>query len=229
MARRQRVGETRRMPAEYVAIPWEGSTRSRVAAPIAAPAGLELRGFGIYVGLDEARADAAGIDLTALVDEVHRALGDIPGAETFASVVLSPEGEHAAPLDVVRTALGEPTVRRPAAPVPVPSHGVVVDLARHRVSVDGSPVHLTYRELALLTYLVRHQGTIHDRRALLDALADADGPDDLGERTIDVYLQRLRRRLAPYSDVIRTVRGRGYRLDPHPDVTVVGAAAAPAG
>lgn len=209
------------MPAEYVAIPWEGGTHARVAAPLAAPAGLELRGFGIYVGLDEARADAAGVDLAAVVGEVHRTLGDIPGAQTFASVVLSPEGEDAAPLEVVRTALGEPSVRRTPAPAPVPTQGVVVDLARHRVSVDGSPVHLTYRELALLTYLVRNQGVIHDRRTLLAALADADGPDDLGERTIDVYLQRLRRRLAPYSDVIRTVRGRGYRLDPHPDVTVV--------
>jgi len=215
------------MPAEYVAIPWEG-TRNRVTPPrpIAAPAGLELRGFGIYVGLDETRADAAGVDVAALVDEVHQALTDIPGAETFASVVLSPEGEHAAPLEVVRTALGEPSVRRSptAAPASAPTHGVVVDLARHRVSVDGSPVHLTYREQALLTYLVQNQGVIHDRRTLLAALADADGPDDLGERTIDVYLQRLRRRLAPYSDVIRTVRGRGYRLDPHPDVAVVGAA-----
>ena len=126
------------------------------------------------------------------------------------------------PLEVVRTALGEPTVRRTSAPATAPAHGVVVDLARHRVSVDGAPVHLTYREQALLTYLVRNQGVIHDRRTLLAALADADGPDDLGERTIDVYLQRLRRRLAPYSDIIRTVRGRGYRLDPHPDVTVIG-------
>jgi len=214
------------MPAEYVAIPWEGGTRSSVSPPrtIAAPAGLELRGFGIYVGVDEARADAAGVDLAALVDEVHQALTDIPGAETFASVVLSPEGEDAAPLEVVRTALGEPSVRRGPAPASAaPTHGVVVDLARHRVSVDGSLVHLTYREQALLTYLVQNQGVIHDRRTLLAALADADGPDDLGERTIDVYLQRLRRRLAPYSDIIRTVRGRGYRLDPHPDVAVVGA------
>jgi len=209
------------MPAEYVAIPWEGGTRARATAPIAAPAGLELRGFGIYVGLDEARADAAGVDLAALVGEVRDALTGIPGAETFASVVLSPEGEAAAPLEVVRTALGEPSVRRPSAPAPSATTGVVVDLARHRVTVDGTPAHLTYREQALLTFLVRNQGAVHDRRALLTAISDADGPDDLSERTIDVYLQRLRRRLTPYSDVIRTVRGRGYRLDPHPDVVVV--------
>lgn len=100
--------------------------------------------------------------------------------------------------------------------------GVVVDLARHRVSVDGAPVHLSYREQALLTFLVRHQGVVHERRALLTALAASDGPVQISERTIDVYLQRLRRRLNPYGDVIRTVRGRGYRLDPHPDVRVVG-------
>lgn len=220
------------MPAEYVAIPWEGAERRRAASatPITAPTGLELRGFGIYVGIDEASADAAGVDIAELVSDVQRALTGIPGAETFASVVLAPEGERAAPLEVVRTALGEPTVRRarpPAAPA-ADAQGVVIDLARHRVGVDGAPVHLTYREQALLTHLVRHQGLVHDRRSLLAALAASDAPDDIGERTIDVYLQRLRRRLAPYGDIIRTVRGRGYRLDPHPDVTVVGADA-PAG
>ncbi|AYF98019.1 winged helix-turn-helix domain-containing protein [Protaetiibacter intestinalis] len=209
------------MTVEYVAIPWEAGSRPRPGAPIAAPAGLEFRGFGIYVGLDGATADAAGVDVATLVSDVQRALTDIPGAATFASVVLAPEGEDAAPLDVVRTALGEPTVSRAPAPAPTPQHGVVVDLARHRVSVDGSAVHLTYREQALLNHLVRHQGVVHDRRSLLVALTDTDNPDDIGERTIDVYLQRLRRRIAPYAEVIRTVRGRGYRLDPHPDVTVI--------
>ncbi|QEO08914.1 winged helix-turn-helix domain-containing protein [Protaetiibacter larvae] len=214
------------MGADYVAIPWEGSAHPHAAgvAPLAAPTGLALRGFGIYVGLDEATAGAAGVDIGELVDDVQRALTGIPGAETFASVVLAPEGAQVAALEAVRTALGEPSVHRGSALAARRSEGVVVDLARHRVSVDGEPVHLTYREQALLTHLVRHQGVIHERRALLAALAGGDEPDEISERTIDVYLQRLRRRLAPYGDVIRTIRGRGYRLDPHPDVAVIGAA-----
>ncbi|WP_167052282.1 winged helix-turn-helix domain-containing protein [Salinibacterium sp. ZJ77] len=212
------------MSAEFVAIPWEGGSRSH--APLAPPAGLGYRGFGIYVGIDEHRAADAGVDIGALVDDVQRALTDIPGAETFASIVLGPETD-APPLTAVRTALGEPSARRAAAPTPPagatpPKTGLHIDLDRHRVCIDGSPVRLTYREQALLDHLVRNQGVTHDRPALLAALAAADGTDDIGERTIDVYLQRLRRRLAPYGEVIRTIRRRGYRLDPHPDVTIVG-------
>jgi two-component system OmpR family response regulator len=83
-------------------------------------------------------------------------------------------------------------------------------------------VGLSFREHALLTFLVENQGEVHSRHRLLDALLGETDGDPINERTIDVYLQRLRRRLDPYGDVVRTVRGRGYRLDPHPDVMVLG-------
>jgi len=205
--------------AEYVAIPWEGAAGARPT--VTAPRGLGLRGFGIYVGIDEHAADAAGVDVGALVGDVQRAITGIPGASTFASVVLAPEDDPEPSLDVVRTALGEPSLHRPPAKRVTRDEGVVVDLARHRVTVDGRVVSLSFREQALLTFLVQHQGEVHDRQRLLDALLGETDGEQINERTIDVYLQRLRRRLHPYGDVVRTVRGRGYRLDPHPDVTVV--------
>jgi len=215
--------------AEYLAIPWVGAPGAQ--PPVAAPRGLGLRGFGIYVGLDEEAAGAAGVDIGALVGDVQRAITGIPGASTFASVVLAPEGDHEPPLDVVRTALGEPSLQRTPAGgerthATARTHGVVVDLARHRVTVDGHVVGLSFREHALLTFLVEHQGEVHDRQRLLTALVGETDGEPINERTIDVYLQRLRRRLEPYGDVVRTVRGRGYRLDPHPDVTVVPGVAA---
>jgi DNA-binding response OmpR family regulator len=210
--------------AEYVAIPWEGPGAER--APLRAPQGLGLRGFGIYVGLDEGAADAAGVDIAALVGDVQRAITDIPGAQTFASVVLAPPDAAEPPLAVVRTALGEPSLRHAAPRRVTRTDGVVVDLARHRVTVDGRLAALSFREHALLTFLVEHQGEVHDRQRLLTALLGETDGEPINERTIDVYLQRLRRRLEPYGDVVRTVRGRGYRLDPHPDVTVVPAHAA---
>ncbi|MGN6273862.1 MAG: winged helix-turn-helix domain-containing protein [Protaetiibacter sp.] len=204
------------MRSDYVAIPWEGSCHPRPPGPH----GLRLRGFGIYVGLDAGAADAAGVDLATVVGEVRRAITGIPGAETFTSVVLAPPDAPEPPLAVVRTALGEPSLQRHSPRAPQTA-GVVVDLARHRVTVDGRPVGLSFREHALLTFLVEHQGEVHDRQRLLTALLGETDGDPIGERTIDVYLQRLRRRLAPYGEVVRTVRGHGYRLDPHPDVTVV--------
>jgi DNA-binding response OmpR family regulator len=206
------------VPTDYVAIPWEGA---QPHPPLPTPQGFGLRGFGIYVGLDERAADAAGVDVAALVGDVQRTITDIPGAQTFASVVLAPPEATEAPLAVVRSALGEPSLQRTGEPRTPRADGVVIDLARHRVSVDGRPVSLSFREHALLTFLVEHQGEVHDRQRLLTALLGETEGEPIHERTIDVYLQRLRRRLSPYGEVVRTVRGRGYRLDPHPDVTVV--------
>jgi DNA-binding winged helix-turn-helix (wHTH) protein len=205
------------MSDEYLAIPIRDRDAGAPAhASLRTPDGLELRGFGIYVGLDESAAQAAGVDVAELVDDVQRALTDIPGAQTFASVVLAPEGTPTStPLDVVRIALAEPSLgeRQPEA-------GLVVDLARHQVTVDGRGILLRYREHALLDHLVRNRGHVLDRAALQASLI-AEGAGEVHDRTIDVYLQRLRRRIEPYGEIIRTIRGRGYRIDPHPDLEVI--------
>lgn len=199
------------MSSEYVSIP-VGEAGAGAPPPSGGPRpdGWEVRGFGIYVGVDET---AAGVDVDALVGDVQRALTAVPGTRTFASVVLAPEGDPAAPLDLVRTALAEPSLARSAV------RGVVVDLDRHQVLVDGRVVPLRYREQALLAHLVRHRGRVLDRPALQAALR-AEGADEVSGRTIDVYLQRVRRRLEPYGEIVRTVRGRGYRIDPHPELHV---------
>lgn len=207
------------MSGDYVAVPWSGAGD---AHPMPAPSGFALRGFGLYVGLDQTAADAAGVDIGALLGEVRRRVEEVPGASSFASVVLAPSDASDIPLEVVRTALAEPSHQHPAPPPSgIPNVGIVVDLARHRVTVDGQPVSLSFREHALLRFLVEHQGEVHDRQRLRHALAGETHGDPISARTIDVYLQRLRRRLHPYGDVVRTVRGHGYRLDPHPDVRVV--------
>ncbi|SIH09138.1 response regulator with CheY-like receiver domain and winged-helix DNA-binding domain [Mycobacteroides abscessus subsp. abscessus] len=51
------------------------------------------------------------------------------------------------------------------------------------------------------------------------------GSEEPDERTVDVHIRRLRRRLGEHSSVIRTMRGAGYRYDTHPDVTVWSATA----
>ena len=53
--------------------------------------------------------------------------------------------------------------------------------------------------------------------ALWQASADEDAP---GERTIDVHVRRLRAKLGRHEDIVRTVRGVGYRFDRHADVSI---------
>jgi DNA-binding response OmpR family regulator len=53
----------------------------------------------------------------------------------------------------------------------------------------------------------------------------ADDVDIPNDRTIDVHVRRLRSKLGRFEDIVRTVRGEGYRFDAHPDVTVLFASA----
>jgi len=193
------------------------------------PDGTEARGFVLYVGLDEAKAAAAGIDLGRLVLELKRLTTDLaPGSETHAAVALAPAGAGGRDVDVVRLALQDPSAlaryrRTDAEPTPTVVVGVVIDISRKRVLLDGDTSPLTYKEFELLQYLVLREGRTIDRTELISSLwaEGAEGDDDVpNERTIDVHVRRLRSKLGGYEDIVRTVRGAGYRFDRHADVSI---------
>ena len=191
------------------------------------PEGTEARGFVLYVGLDEAKAAAAGIDLGRLVNELKRVTAELaPQSQTHAAVALAPAGAGGRDVDVVRLALQDPAAlaryRRGPEPAEKPVEGVVIDISRKRVLLDGETAALTYKEFELLQYLVLREGKTIERAQLIAALwADAAEGDDVpNERTIDVHVRRLRSKLGGYEDIVRTVRGAGYRFDRHADVVI---------
>ncbi|MBU1250222.1 MAG: winged helix-turn-helix domain-containing protein [Actinobacteria bacterium] len=193
----------------------------------AVPEGTEARGFVLYVGLDEAKAAAAGIDLGRLVNELKRVTAELaPQSQTHAAVALAPAGAGGRDVDVVRLALQDPAAlaryRRGPEPAEKPIEGVVIDISRKRVLLDGETAALTYKEFELLQYLVLREGKTIERAQLIAALwADAAEGDDVpNERTIDVHVRRLRSKLGGYEDIVRTVRGAGYRFDRHADVVI---------
>ena len=79
---------------------------------------------------------------------------------------------------------------------------------------------LTYKEFALLQFLVLREGQTVKRETIIEALWAADDEDIPNSRTIDVHIRRLRSKLGAYEDIVRTVRGVGYRFDRHADVTI---------
>jgi two-component system phosphate regulon response regulator PhoB len=90
------------------------------------------------------------------------------------------------------------------------SQGVMIDRERHRVTVDEKPLDLTPSEFGLLEALVRQPGRVFSRSELIDA---ALGGDSLAlERTIDVHIRSLRKKLGPHAVLVETVRGVGYRF-----------------
>ena len=88
--------------------------------------------------------------------------------------------------------------------------GLVIDPVRHRVNVDGEPAPLTLTEFKLLHALASHPGVAYARYDLLDRIGD--GETVVTDRTIDVHVRNLRRKIEPYHAFVETVRGIGYRF-----------------
>lgn len=192
------------------------------------PEGKEIRGFALYVGLDEVKAAQHGISLPELVEKLKAVLSETtPSAQTYASVALAPRGAGGRDVDVVRLALGDPAAvaqqqRHEAADADDKNRGVVIDLSRKRLLLDNEIVPLTFKEFELLQFFVLREGRTVDRQDLITGLwSDAADEEVPNERTIDVHVRRLRIKLGDYQDIVRTVRGIGYRFDRHADVEIL--------
>ena len=191
----------------------------------AVPSGTEARGFVLYVGIDEAKAAAAGTTLGAIVEQLRQLTAQLAsGSETYAAVALAPAGAGGRDVDVVRLALQDPSAlarhRQEDAHADAPSARVVIDLSRKRLLLDDETAPVTYKEFELLQYLVVREGRTIERAELIASLWSLDDSDAPNERTIDVHVRRLRSKLAGYEDIVRTVRGVGYRFDRHADVSI---------
>ena len=89
--------------------------------------------------------------------------------------------------------------------------GLLIDLLNYEISIDGSPVEITFKEYELLRFLATHRGRVFTREALLNHVWGYDYYG--GTRTIDVHIRRVRAKLAPsYDALIETVRNVGYRF-----------------
>lgn len=187
----------------------------------------EARGFALYVGVDEQTAAAAGVTLSELVIALRKTVAEIvPSAadQTYAAVALAPKGLGGKPIDVVRTALRDPRALDKLEQAKKETEqddnpkGLVVDPSRRRVYADGENADLTYKEFELLNYLIEHEGSTISRKEIIDVIWNEGEGEIPNDRTIDVHIRRLRAKIAGYEDVIRTVRGGGYRFDKHPEV-----------
>ena len=87
-----------------------------------------------------------------------------------------------------------------------------VDKRAGRVLVNGEPIRLTSHEYRLMSYLMHHIGRIISRTELVEHLYDQDFDRD--SNTIEVFVGRLRKKLGV--DVIKTIRGLGYLIEPPP-------------
>lgn len=87
---------------------------------------------------------------------------------------------------------------------------ISIDRLKHRVLVSGELVEFTASEFRLLDSLIGHPGRVFDRLELIELALGADTL--VLERTIDVHVRSIRKKLGSLADCIETVRGVGYRF-----------------
>jgi DNA-binding response OmpR family regulator len=163
-------------------------------------------------GLDICRilreeSDVPIIMLTAMTTDDDRLKGLDLGADDYVTKPFSPRELAARVRAVLRRVPGE------RGPEKIEHDGLTVDFLKHEAFLDGRPLHLTPIEFKLLGALVKEPGRVFSRAQIIDkALGhDFDGFD----RTIDVHILKLRRKLEPDSHhprYLKTVYGAGYKL-----------------
>lgn len=93
---------------------------------------------------------------------------------------------------------------------PLEIHDLVMHPGRHEVLLAGRPVELTVTEFRILYYLARRPGWVFTRQQIVRAVHGSDYP--VTDRSIDVQIVGLRRKLGDFGNLIETVRGVGYRF-----------------
>jgi len=89
--------------------------------------------------------------------------------------------------------------------------GIIVDRAAHSVTIDGEPIDLSYKEFELLVFFMENIGMALSREKILNSVWNYDYYGDA--RTIDTHVKKLRSKMGPKGDLIKTIWGLGYKLE----------------
>lgn len=148
------------------------------------------------------------IMITAKGDEIDRVVGFEVGADDYI----------VKPFSMREVALRIKAVTRRfehEAKVPKADHltvgEITIDTQRHTVTSAGTEIDLTSTEFKLLLCLAENKGFVQSREQLLQKVWSYNNSGDT--RTVDTHVTRLRGKLGPPGDIIKTVRGFGYKIE----------------
>lgn len=144
------------------------------------------------------------IMLTAKSDEKDELLGFDLGVDEYISKPFSPK---------ILVARVEAVIRRTMVTEEelIDVGGIVLDKSAHQVKVDGVEIDLSFKEFELLTYFVTNQGVALSREKILNNVWNYDYFGDA--RTIDTHVKKLRSKMGPKGDFIKTIWGLGYKFE----------------
>jgi two-component system phosphate regulon response regulator PhoB len=146
--------------------------------------------------------------LTALCEEADIVTGLELGADDYITKPFSPR----VLLARVKAALRRLAAARPEAvnDEMIRIHGILIDITRHKVEYNGKDIALTFTEFKVLQLLAGQPGRVFTRYQIVDGVRGDDYP--VTDRSVDVQIVGLRKKLGEAGQFIETVRGIGYRF-----------------
>ena len=151
---------------------------------------------------DEETASLPVIMLTAKGEEADVVAGLDAGANDYITKPFS----KAILLARIRAQL---RTTEPSGPLTL--DGLAIDDVAHVVTLDGAPLDLTLSEYRILELLARNLNRVFTRAHIIDRISD--GQKCVTDRTVDVQLVSLRRKLGRWASHVKTIRGVGYRAE----------------
>jgi len=146
------------------------------------------------------------IMLTAKGEDADQVTGLELGADDYVTKPFSPRVLTAR----IRTALRRKSQKTAAEEETINIGDINISPGRHQVAVQDEPVDLTHTEFRLLYFLAKRPGWVFSRDQIIDEVHGSDYA--VTDRSVDVLVSGLRKKLGPSGNLIETVRGVGYRL-----------------
>ncbi|RKY77035.1 DNA-binding response regulator [candidate division KSB1 bacterium] len=154
---------------------------------------------------NENTSDIPIIMLTAKGEETDIVVGLEIGADDYVTKPFSPRVLLARTKALLRRKTKEPILKEI-----IQVENLVIDTGKYLVTIEGKPISLTSTEFNLLRFLAQHRGKVFTRNQLLDNVWKDE--TFVIDRTVDVHIRSLRKKLGSAANLIETVRGVGYRL-----------------
>ncbi len=142
--------------------------------------------------------------LTARGEERDELQGFKLGVDEYVSKPFSPKILVARVEALLRRSQGTPADTSEAG-------GIRIDKAAHQVTIDGQVIDLSYKEFELLNYFMENQGLALSREKILNHVWNYDYFGDA--RTIDTHVKKLRSKMGPKGEYIKTIWGMGYKFE----------------
>lgn len=167
-----------------------------------------LSGYDVCKSIrqDERTRSIPIIMLTAKGEEADMVQGLEMGADDYIPKPFSPKILMARVSAVLRRTV--PAAHPENAPIQI--NEMEIHPGKHQLFIKDEPVNLTFTEFQILHFLIQRPGWVFTRSQIIDAVRGEDYP--VTDRSVDVQIVSLRKKMGEYGDLIETVRSVGYRF-----------------